>query len=237
MSRWEQSRRLPPGSRHPARGFTLLEVMIALSLLAFGMALALGTLRGATRASSNAEATAQRSERLRAVQNLLRRQIGGAMPIAMAIDPATGEAHQVRGERDELEWVAPMPGYLSRGGPYVQTLELVRAAGGGRELRFQQRLLTPDGPLDPEREPSVLLTGITDGGFQYRSIDEQGRPGPWQDTWPTASVLPPLVRLRLQFEERREHWPDLVIAPKLATAQPPVPMNPIAAPGGQDPNR
>lgn len=219
-----------------ARGFSLLEVMVALTLLAFGMALALGTLRGATKASANADAVAQRSERLRAVQGLLRRQIGGALPMAMAIDPATGEAHLVRGERDEFEWVGPMPGYLSRGGPYVQHLELVRTRQG-TELRFQHRLLTPDGPLDPEREASVLLTGIRDGGFQYRSIDDQGRPGPWQDEWPTASVLPPMVRLRLSFTAPRERWPELVVVPKLATPQAPVPVNAIAAPDVQDPNR
>jgi general secretion pathway protein J len=222
--------------RRNARGFSLLEVMVALTLLAAGMALALGTLRGATRSTANAEAVAARSERLRAVQNLLRRQVGGALPMAMAIDPATGEAHQVRGARDELEWVAPMPGYLSRGGPYVQHLQLVRTRDG-TELRFQHRLLTPDGPLDPEREPAVLLTGIADGGFQYRSIDDQGRPGTWQDEWPTASVLPPMVRLRLRFESPRERWPELVIVPKLATPQAPVPVTPIAAPDIEDPNR
>ena len=210
--------------------------MVALTLLAAGMALALGALRGATRSTARAELMAQRAERLRAVQGLLRRNVGGALPIAMTIDPATGEAQIVRGEAREFEWVAPMPGYLSRGGPYVQTLELVRVAGGS-ELRFQHRMLTPDGPLDPEREPSVLLTGIEDGGFQYRSLDDQGRAGAWQDTWPSASALPPVVRLRLRFKDPRERWPDLVLAPRLASAQAPVPVQAIAAPDVQDPNR
>ena len=58
------------------RGFTLLEVVVALSLLAVALALALGTLRGATGATARAEGTAQRDERLRAVQGLLRRTGG-----------------------------------------------------------------------------------------------------------------------------------------------------------------
>jgi len=99
-----------------ARGFTLLEVVLAMSLLAVGLALALGVLRGATRATGNAEATAQRGERLRAVQGFLRRQVGGALPIAMEIDGTTGEAHVIAGDADKLELVASMPGYLSRGG-------------------------------------------------------------------------------------------------------------------------
>ena len=216
-------------SARRARGFSLIEVVIALSLLAFGMVLVLGTLRGATRATAKAEGDAQRGERLRAVQGLLRRQVGGALPIAMAVDATSGEAQLVRGEHDELEYVGAMPGYLSRGGPYVQTLTLVHGRDG-TQLRFQHRLLTPDGPLEPEREPAVLLTGIEDGGFQYRSVDPEGHAGAWQDTWPVATALPPLVRLKLQFADKREHWPELVMVPRLASAQSPVPVQAIAAP-------
>jgi general secretion pathway protein J len=212
-----------------SRGFTLLEVVLAMSLLAVGLALALGTLRGATRATGHAEATAQRGERLRAVQGFLRHQVGGALPIAMEIDGESGEAQVVHGDHDKLELVASMPGYLSRGGPYVQTFELVPGTGG-QQLRFQHRQLTPDGPLEAEREPVVLLEGIADGAFQYRSLDDRGRPGPWLEHWPQPAALPPLVRLRLRMKDEREVFPELVVAPRLAIAQAPPPLTPIAAP-------
>jgi general secretion pathway protein J len=214
---------------HAARGFTLLEVVIAMSLLAVALALALGTLRGATRATGHAEAKAQRSERLRAVLGLLRRQLGGALPMAMEIDPESGEARVLRGTARRVEFVAPMPGYLSRGGPHVQTLEIV-SGKGGQELRFQHRLLTPDGPLDAERPPAVLLDGIADATFEFRNFDDRGRSGPWQTSWPQPSILPPLVRLKLRFADPAEHWPELVLAPRLASAAPPPPLQPLAAP-------
>ena len=209
-----------------ARGFTLLEVVVALSLLAVALALALGTLRGATGATARAEATAQRDERLRAVQGLLRRQVGAALPMAMAIDPESGEAQVWRGESDELEFVAAMPGYLSRGGPHVQTLELV-----GDRLQFQHAMLTPDGPLDPEREPTVLLDGIEQASFQYRTLDDTGRPGPWLDAWPNPSTLPPLVRLKVTFTDPARRWPELVLAPRLASPSPPPTAEVLATPG------
>jgi general secretion pathway protein J len=207
-------------------GFTLLEVVLALSLLAVALALALGTLRGATGATRRAEATAQRDERLRAVQGLLRRQVGAALPMAMTIDPQSGEAQVWRGEARELEFVAPMPGYLSRGGPHVQTLELV-----GDRLQFQHAMLTPDGALDPEREPTVLLDGIAEAAFSYRSLDDTGRPGAWQDTWPNPSALPPMVRLKVRFKDEARRWPELVLVPKLASPVPPAPVEVIATPG------
>jgi general secretion pathway protein J len=218
--------------RRTARGFSLLEVIIAVSLLAVALALALGTLRGATRATGNAEARAQRAERLRAVQGLLRRQLGGALPMAMEIDPESGEARVLTGEARKLEFVAPMPGYLSRGGPHVQTLEIVSGPHGD-ELRFQHRLLTPDGPLDPERPPSVLLDGIAQASFEYRSFDDRGKPGPWQTGWAQPTALPPLIRLKVSFTDPARHWPELVLAPRMATPMPPPPVQPLAAPDAE----
>ena len=212
--------------RRGHRGFTLLEVVVAMSLMAVMLALSLGTLRGATGATARAEATAQRDERLRAVQGLLRRQVGAALPMAMAIDPQSGEAQVWRGEARELEFVAAMPGYLSRGGPHVQTLELV-----GDRLQFQHAMLTPDGPLDPEREPTVLLDGIEEAAFSYRSFDDTGRPGPWQDEWPHPSTLPPVVRLKVRFKDEARRWPELVLTPKLASPVPPAPVEVLATPG------
>jgi general secretion pathway protein J len=212
--------------RAVARGFTLLEVVVALSLLAVAMALALGTLRGATGATARAEGTAQRDERLRAVQGFLRRQVGGALPMAMAIDPQSGEARFWDGGGDKLEFVAAMPGYLSRGGPQVQTLELV-----GDKLQFQHAMLTPDGALDPEREPTVLLDGIAEASFSYRTLDDAGRPGPWQDAWPTPTTLPPVVRLKVRFKDETRRWPELLLAPRLANPVAPPPADIIATPG------
>jgi general secretion pathway protein J len=214
-----------------ARGFSLLEVMLSLGLIALAMALALGILRGTGQATASAEARAQRDERLRAVQGLLRRHVGAALPMAMAIDPETGEAQLWHGESDEIEFVASMPGYLSRGGPYVQTLSIASGPDGKR-LEFQHRLLTPDGPLDPEREPVVLLDGIAEAGFEFRTFDEGGRPGRWTEEWAQRGSLPPLVRLKVRFTDASKRWPELVLAPRLATPMPPVAVEPIASPGG-----
>jgi general secretion pathway protein J len=215
--------------RRAAHGFTLLEVVVALSLLAVAITLGLGTLRAATQATARAEATAQREERLRAVQGLLRRQVGGAMPMAMAIDPESGEAQLWLGESDEIEFVAAMPGYLSRGGPHVQTLT-IESGPDGRRLMFQHRMLTPDGALEPEREPAVLLDGIAEASFQFRSLDDRGRAGSWQDEWRLRASLPPQVRLRVRFTDPARRWPDLVMAPRMAVPIPPTPVDAIAAP-------
>lgn len=200
-----------------ARGFTLVEVIIATALLALGLALAFASLRGAGRATVRAERSAQSEERLRAVQGLLRRQISTAMPVAFEFNPETGEATFMRLARNKLQFVSTLPGYLSRGGPYLQTLELQPGERGMR-LVYQQQLLSTEGPLKPEREPVVLLDGIADARFEVRGIDQSSRITPWTGDWDTSASLPPLLRLRLVFRDGRQRWPDLVISPRLSVA-------------------
>ena len=208
------------------RGFTLVEVVIATSLLALGLAIAFGTLRSAGRATAKADASAQREERLRATQGFLRTQLGAALPIPFEFDGETGAATFLRVAPGKLEFVGTMPGYLARGGPYLQTLELAHGPDGER-LLFQHQLLTSDGPAEAEREPVVLLDGIQDAVFEVRTIDEEARPGEWQDRWKVSAQLPPQLRLRLRFRDPRRNWPELVVAPRLGAAYaatPPVPL-------------
>ncbi len=200
-----------------ARGFTLIEMIVALSLLAFGLALVFGTLRGASKATENAEATAQRGERLRAVQGFLRTQLSAALPIAFAFDVENGRAIFLRGSERKLEFVATMPGYLARGGPYLQTLELVDGEKG-QKLLFKYQMITPDAPLDSEREPAVLLDGIAEGSFEFRTLEESGGPAPWQSEWETRAELPPLLRMNVRFRDENRHWPDFIVALHLGAA-------------------
>jgi len=202
---------------NPARGFTLIEVVIASSLLAVGLALVFASIRGATRATERAEIQAQREERLRAVQGFMRTQITAALPIAYQFNPESGEASFFSVAPDKLEFVAAMPGYLSRGGPYLQTLELVPGKDGKR-LIFQHQLLSTDGPLPAEREPVELFDGIKEAAFEVRTIDQNSKASPWQSQWKVSAQLPPLVRLKLRFNEGNRRWPEFVAAPRLAVA-------------------
>ena len=200
-----------------ARGFTLIEVVIAASLLAVGLALVFASIRGAMRATERAEVQAQREERLRAVQGFMRAQITAAMPIAYQFSAETGEAKFFTLSSTKLEFVSNMPGYLSRGGPYLQTLELVPGEGGQR-LLFQHQMLSSEGALPAEREAVVLFDGIAEASFDARTIDPSAKASAWQPQWDASAQLPPMVRLRLRFADGSRRWPEFVAAPRLAVA-------------------
>lgn len=204
-----------------ARGFTLIEILVAVTLLALLVAMAYGTLRTATGAMKSGEALIERTDRLRTVQEFLRRQLSHAMPLAFERMETSGENRVFVADRGELRFVAPMPGHLSRGGPHVQWLTI-----DGDALLFDHAQLNGYDPADPKagnkREPVVLLEGIRDAKFEFRELDpETGKLGEWESDWDDPQRLPLLVRLDVEFDDdSKQHWPTLEIPLLVATGMP-----------------
>jgi len=91
-------------------GFTLLEVLMAVLLLAVLIGGAYGGLRASANAMRAGEAAIDRTDRLRTAQEFLRRQIGHIMPLGYAHNDAEGGNIVFEGEAQFMRFVAPMPG-------------------------------------------------------------------------------------------------------------------------------
>ncbi|HRG16424.1 MAG TPA: prepilin-type N-terminal cleavage/methylation domain-containing protein [Pseudomonadota bacterium] len=204
-----------------ARGFTLVELLLAILLLGLLMAGAWAGITTATKATRSGEALIDRTNRVRVAQEFIRRQIRNALALPYVVDKSTGETRTFEGDADVMRFVAPMPGYLSRGGAYLQTLELRSGRGGGRELVFAHELLNgydPDKPREAERDPVILIEGIRRATFEYRGLDETGKLGDWEDEWDEPGSQPVLVRMKFDMDERSGYvWPEIVV-PVLANS-------------------
>lgn len=200
------------------RGFTLIEVLLATVLLAAGLALAFATLRAATGTTSRGEDIAERSERMRAVEGFLRRRIAGARPIAFGSDAETGTQLRFAGDESQMRFVADLPDYLGRGGPHLHEF-LVEEDGGGVRLRVRLAMVQGGVPIEerPPREPELLVDGMREIRFRYRMLDEQNRPGEWQDAWERGEGMPMQVQVLLRDGQGRD-WPPVVVALPLATS-------------------
>jgi general secretion pathway protein J len=195
-------------------GFTLLEVLVAIGLLALLLALAYGSIRAAVQATRSGEALIARSEEMRAAQTFLRRQFAGIMPLPYDTDMQNGIQYLFEGNADAISFVAPMPGYLSRGGPHVQRLALVNHRGT-LQLEFNHSQLNgfeSGDVVGGEREPVVLATGIASARFEFRQREADGVLGPWTSAWDMPNMLPQQVRLAVEFpaDDPRE-WPALEV--------------------------
>lgn len=202
--------------RHRASGFSLLEVLLATTLLAVAMMLGFATLRAAGATAQRGEALAERNERIRAVSDFLRRRIGGAQGIVFELDPATGASKRFEGDADSMRFVADLPDYLGRGGPHLHALGLGRSAVGGLDLLVDFRMVQAGQvlPGSAARPPEPLAEGLRQVRFAYRGLDGKGGFGPWETTWEDPRMLP--VQVRVQVRDARGPWPDLIVAVPVA---------------------
>ena len=199
-------------------GFTLIEVLLATVLLAAGLALAFASLRAATGTTERGEALAARSERMRAVEGFLRRRISGARPIIFAVDAGSGVQSRFSGDATGMRFVADLPDYLGRGGPYLHELAVERA-GNGVALTVALTLVQAGEvrPETPPRPPEALADGMQGVRFRYRGLTPENTVGDWQDRWEDVERLPLQVEVLLRDAQGRD-WPRMVVALPLAAS-------------------
>lgn len=207
-----------PESRIPiprfSAGFTLLEVMLATMLLALLLAGTYGAIRTAVRSMHSGEAAIDRTNRLRVAEEFMRRQVSRIMPLAFGRDQSTNTNFVFEGKGDLMRFVAPMPGYLSKGGPYVQTLAFAGNRHGGKQLLFTDAMLNGFDldKKETDTQPSILLDQIQDGRFEYRTLDENGQLTDWSDQWDDPGVTPVMVRIEVSMlPEARVEFPTMEI--------------------------
>ena len=204
-----------------ARGFTLVEVLIATVLLALGLTLAFATITGATGAARRGEVIAADNGHIRAVENFLPRRIAGARAVPFQVDAATGLPMRFSGARDRMRFVSDLPDYIGRGGPNLHELRVERMPSGeGVRLMLDLAVVQPgvtDAAPDPASRPEVLAEHLKRVAFRYRGVGENGQPAEWQDEWTAVEQLPLLVEVDITGADDRD-WPTLLVAPRLASA-------------------
>lgn len=199
-----------------ARGFTLVELLLAITLMSMLLALAYGGLRASTRAADRGQVVLEESSRVRMAHQFVRKQLNQILPLAYEQDDEAKTRKMFEGDRDSIRFVSPMPGYLSFGGPQVQELSII-ATEQGRGLVLSHALLQGFEEANLyEREPILLIDNIEDASFMFLGVDENGVLTSWAPDWPETETLPKAVSLEIEFaEDVIIEWPLLTAAVRI----------------------
>ena len=196
------------------RGFTLLEILLAVALLAIMVLVAMGTLRTAVRAMHSGERVVTQTDSVRIAQEFLRRQISHAMALPFEREEDTGMMYVFEADESSMRFVSTMPGHLAKGGPHVQELHIARGPKG-LQLEFTHTLLNGydnASQASAKRPPVMVLDGLAEASFEYRGMTETGELGEWSTQWDAPYASPMMVRMVASFpEDRRQQWPRLEI--------------------------
>jgi general secretion pathway protein J len=197
-------------------GFTLLELLIAITLLGFILILLFGGLRLGSRSWDAGDTRAGKTTHLTLLHEFLRRELSQVTPYFWK-KVANADIAFI-GERDSLMMVAPIAVHLGPGGLYLQGLSL-----DDGKLVMRQAPTDSDSTdfsaLD-DSEKIALADHVEELEFAYYGQENKDAEPQWTDHWQsqdTPQRLPFLIRIRIRFDDGQV-WPDLVVAPVVGLA-------------------
>ncbi len=194
-------------------GFTLLELLISMTIMAMIVVIIFGGFRVGVRAWEKGESSVAGRQRQRIVLDLIRHQL--ASICAAEVRDPEGEPVRFKGNRTSMAFVshlALVPG--PQAGPaYVQYAVQKNAGDETVRLAFYERAATsPEMETDPEGGFYELLSGVKSIAFEYLKIRTDETESPWQESWDAAfdRGLPQAIRITLL--ENEDKSPVYVIA-------------------------
>ncbi len=188
------------------RGFTLLEVLVALTLTSLLVVALFGGFRAGLRSWQTVERHTAQVEEPRQLSSLLYRHLGQMVPAAFGDREDGGHEASFFGESDRVRYVAPLA-MSANGLPYVFELVSNRQGMPGIWVRFApyQEGKSAESLLgDAEYQQVSKTLGVT---FAYYGAgDDFNQIARWSDTY-KSDQMPRLVSLRLAGGERA--WPAM----------------------------
>ena len=176
-------------------GFTLLEMLVAMTLLAFIM------VAGQQAIALAARAAAPHGDGGHSF--LVRHQIVDWLETMRPVRSSRRERAPMAfsGEPASIRFVTDLPERFGIAGPHVVTLT---QAPGGLLASWQPLRLSGDAPVGQR----IMLDGVKQVAFRYwDGTDQRG----WSDTWPPGQRLPAMIQMNLDGGAA-QGWPSIRVA-------------------------
>jgi len=210
----------------PQAGFTIVELLVSLTILTLILTFIPGTLRVGQRIWE-VDRTLERREGLASFRRYVEQRLAEAMPIYLR-DRASGVRMEFTGEPGRLAFVAPAAAGPAGGGVY--RFELTHRQGTSPQpLILRQSLYrihdAAQGRNDDTRSPQTAVAeqrshmDVAKLAFRYFGAHEPQKPPQWQPQWSRRDSLPELVEISLVTAERTAKVEQTIVQLRLGSAR------------------
>jgi general secretion pathway protein J len=187
-------------------GFTLVEMLVSLSLLALAAVLMVEGLGSSQRLWAGEAARTARGETIEAAQTTLRARLERLRPVTL-FDGSIPYA-DIDGSDRQLLFIAP-PADVER--PSASRRYRLTLNGEGDLLLGAAPVDADAGDVYTEQ---VLLRDVGGLDISYYGADTTGAAPSWRTEWMRRVTPPALIRIRLALKSGdRRFWPDLIVHP------------------------
>lgn len=211
--RWKLT--APVGRRE--RGFTLMELLVAMTLLGILLAASFGSLRLGARVWEASDRSLDDGNRNDVIRGFLKNRIEGALPMTAVLSGERAETLFL-GERTGLRFASTMP--ISFGNDLFLLEFRLRPraiAENTGDLVLTWRSLEPNATNgDLSTGERVLIDGIVDLDVGYFGRKRNQPLSSWSYDWQDEETLPDLIRIDLHFPKTdQRRWQTLIVSPMI----------------------
>jgi general secretion pathway protein J len=200
-----QVRTMTHSFRKTSRGFTLLELLVALAVTSAVVALMFAGVGVIGRSEERNQRVIERSERMLVVSQWLGRKFDTLRLLSRRDENIF--VNFFSGNAAGAIWVAPLPERGDAGGLYVFRMSPLRHADGRVDLSVEA--VPYDGALMAldwgKALRETLLSDVRTLQWHY----QDGLTGQWTQQWDSAKAQYP-ARIRVEIADARGDWPPLV---------------------------
>lgn len=196
------------------QGFTLIEVLIAMTLLSIMVVLLFASLKICADSWEQGERQITEVNDVAAVFNFFQRNLPVARPLWNDFNKEE-RVFSFQGRKQDLQFVSAFPASAGRAGLQLFSVEL------HNENREQvvKVTLTPFYPVaegeEWRKEEEVLIKHVKAFSLAYFGSDDEQAENRWQDEWVQRDRQPDLVKISIELDNEK-FWPEMIFDLKIA---------------------
>jgi general secretion pathway protein J len=195
--------------RGKARAFTLLEVMVSLTIMGFILLMIFGVFRLGIAAWEKGETSREDYQKTRIVSQLISQQMKSAVPYKVKSQKAEGDYLVFEGKARSLKFISALSLKNRKPSGFVYAFYEFQEGGkeGGRLLLYEGRAVKTNflEEIPPEDARVPLFVGLSAVRFEYLQEEDalKNLPGGWVEQWDAKEekALPTAMRMTLIFKK------------------------------------
>ena len=207
-------------ARRSCRGFTLVELLVVMTLLSLVMLALGGALRGMAQTEERVDARLDKADEFRVAVSFIRSTLGRASTRKLEGSPDNPGPLPFVATSNAVMWVGIMPPRYGAGGRHFFLLEqdkgTLNANSSGDSalvIRFSPWVADANFPDRSGMTSHTLMAHVRSVEVRYQDI--QSLALPWRQDWPFKDRLPAAVSLSIQTSAGP--LPELVVAVRALT--------------------
>ena len=197
-------------------GFTLIEVIIAMSLLAIMMLLLFGSMRICVQNWDAGERKMREVGRMAEVQNFFKRHLTAIKPLQNNFTEDEPE-FTFQGDKRSLQFVSSLPASAGRFGLQLFSVALKKNEDDNQVIAVS---ITPFFPAaegeEWKIEEVIIAEQIETLEISYYGVEKLGNEAEWHEEWENDSV-PDLIKVAIELEGGKV-WPEIIVEPRISLA-------------------